>query len=203
MKKALIKTGMVFLLAGGSVMAQDSNTNSFNNNSTNTTTIYNNNSTNTMVGYDQPPIFRANEFQIEAFGTDSLNQHTIDHLSGDRIRHHSTLGAGLGVSYFFLPFLGVTGEGYTENTAHNFVDDADGSLIARIPISLGRFGIAPYAFGGGGHKFDPIEASYWQAGGGVEFRFGAHLGVFVDARYVGIDKIQNYGLGRAGIRYSF
>ena len=94
---------------------------------------------------------------------------------------------------------------YTENTDAHFVDDVDGSLIVRIPIPLGNtgLGLAPYGFGGGGHKFDPVEASYVHAGGGVEFRFTPHIGIFVDARYVWADHVKDYGLGRAGVRFAF
>jgi hypothetical protein len=146
-------------------------------------------------------LYQANEFSVDLFGTDALDKHTIDHPSGHRIRHDSRLGAGLGVNYFFLRYLGVGAEAYSEDTRHNFVDNVSGSLIGRLPI--GNSGFAPYAFAGGGHQFDPVIASFGHVGGGLEYRFIHNVGIFVDARWVWTDRDRDYGLGRAGVRVAF
>ena len=146
--------------------------------------------------------YRADELSIDAFGSGSIGQQTINHISGNRIQKNGRAGAeGVGVNYFFTRYIGISGDAYSENTAHNFVDSASGNLIGRIPI--GNTGVAPYVFGGGGHQFDEIEQNFAQAGGGIEFRFAENVGFFVDARYVFADKTQNYGVGRAGIRLNF
>ncbi len=111
------------------------------------------------------------------------------------------LGAGLGVNYFILRYVGVGGDLYTENTAHDLVDNASGNVIFRYPI--GQTGLAPYVYGGGGYKWDPVQTAFGQVGGGLEFRFTPHIGVFVDARYVLADRIRDYGVGRAGVRFAF
>ena len=147
------------------------------------------------------PFYRAQEFSIDAFGSGSLGEQTIDHISGDRVEHNGRLGAGAGLNYFFTRYIGIGGDAYSENTAHCFVDSASGNLIGRIPI--GDTGVAPYIFGGGGYQFDEAAQKFGQAGAGVEFRFCKHLGFFVDARYIFADKTQDYGLGRAGLRLSF
>ena len=147
------------------------------------------------------PFYRAQEISIDAFGTGSLREQTIDHISGARVDRNGRLGAGAGLNYFFCRYVGVGGDAYTENTAHDFIDSASGNLIARLPI--GDTGIAPYVFGGGGYQFDEVSQKFAQGGAGVEFRFTRHLGFFVDARYVFADRTENYGVGRAGLRLSF
>ena len=146
-------------------------------------------------------LYRANEFSVEAFGAGTINQYTIDHPSGDRVRHNLRLGAGLGGSYFFTQNLGIEGEAFTQNTAGHLVDQTGGSLVARFPIA--DSGLAPYVFGGGGHLFDPVAGTFGHFGGGLECRFNPHFGIFTDARYVFTDRIHNYGEGRLGVRFAF
>ena len=189
MKNALITSGAMLLIAAGSVLAADD--------------MSANNTSSRTMRYDDSTtgIYRANELSIDGFGTDSIGHYTINHLSGDRVWHSSRLGAGLGLNYFITRYVGIGGDAYTENTAHNFVDNASVNLIFRIPI--GETGLAPYVYGGGGHKFDPINATFWQLGVGLEYRFTPHFGLFVDARYVNAEKISDYGVGRVGARFAF
>ncbi len=192
MKKSILIQGALFILAAGTVLGADDM-------STTTTTT----TTGSNVHYDPhaEDLFRANELSLDGFGTVALGQQTLDHISRQRINQNARLGIGGGLNYFFTRNIGVGGEAYTENTSHNFIDDVSGNLIGRLP--LGQSGFAPYIFGGGGHKFDPVEASFLQAGGGFEFRFTHNIGVFADARFVFINKISDYGLGRAGLRIAF
>jgi len=146
-------------------------------------------------------LYRAQELTIDLFGSGSINQQTINHLSGDKVTHNGRLGAGAGLNYFFCRYIGIGADAYSENTGHSFVDSTSGNLIGRLPI--GDTGIAPYIFAGGGYQFDQVEQGFGQGGGGLEFRFTEKWGLFVDARYVIADKTENYGLGRVGLRLSF
>ena len=156
-----------------------------------------------QVSYDQHPdnLYHANELSLDLFGTDALDRYTTEHPSENRVRHDSRLGAGIGLNYFFLRYIGVGADAWTENTAHNFVDNVSGSLILRLPFE--PLGLAPYAFGGGGHQFDPSVASFVHGGAGLEWRFVKHVGIFADGRYVWTDRTRNYSLFRAGVRLSF
>jgi hypothetical protein len=153
---------------------------------------------NTSADYS---FYRTQELSIDLFGSGTLNEQTIDHISGDSVQHNGRLGLGAGANYFFTRYIGVGGDFYTENTEHIFVDSASGNLIGRLPI--GDTGIAPYIFGGAGHEFYQVEQTFGQAGAGVEFRFAQHIGFFIDARYVFADRTDDYGVGRAGLRLSF
>lgn len=149
----------------------------------------------------EPDFYRAHEFSLDLFGSGSIGQQTINNLSGDRISRDVRLGAGAGVNYFFTRHFGLGGEAYTENTGHSFVDSASLNLVGRLPI--GDSGLAPYLFVGGGYQFDDIEQRLLNTGAGLEVRFHRNWGIFVDARYVITDETKNYGVGRAGVRFSF
>lgn len=145
--------------------------------------------------------YRAHETSLDLFGSGSVGQQTINHITGVRANRDVQLGAGAGLNYFITRNLGVGAEAYSENTGHSFIDNASGSLIARFP--LGQSGFAPYVYGGGGRQFDPSELWFGHAGGGVEYRFSPRFGAFIDARYVLTDGTRNHGVGRAGVRLVF
>lgn len=153
------------------------------------------------VKYDNHDLYRANELDVDLFGSASVGQYTVDHLSGNRLRHNARLGAGVGMSYFFNRNVGLGVDAYTENKSHSFVDSTSASLIVRFP--LGESGFAPYIFGGGGYQFDASESIFAQAGAGFEYRMNPHVGLFVDVRGVLPDKTQYFGLGRLGMRFAF
>ena len=150
---------------------------------------------------DYPPLYRSQELDLDLFGSGSLAKDTLEHISGDRFRHHSLWGGGGGLTYFFCRYVGVGGEFDAEDRSHRFIDSADGNVFVRIPIF--NTGLAPYAFGGGGYQFEDFRQSFGQAGAGLEFRFTRQLGVFLDGRYVIADQSENYAEARAGFRITF
>jgi hypothetical protein len=152
-------------------------------------------------GTDNTGIYRASETSLDVFGTGSIKQETINHSSGFRYREDVELGAGVGLNHFFTRNFGLGAEAYAEDTERHFVDKASANLIARFP--LGESGFAPYGYLGGGRQFDPIELSFGQVGGGLEFRFNAKWGTFADARYVLTDGAKDHGLVRLGVRLVF
>lgn len=149
----------------------------------------------------QRDLYRCNELSLDAFGTASLGQHTLAHLSGSRVRHNTEFGAGVGLNYFITRNFGLGADVYSENTSGPFLDSASANLILRLP--LGQSGFAPYIFGGGGQQFDMAKACFGQAGAGIEYRFTRQMGVFVDARAVLPEKTRGYGLARLGLRFAF
>jgi hypothetical protein len=151
--------------------------------------------------YDQSDYYRANEVSVDAFGSASLGKYSLDHISGSRVRHNTRLGAGAGLNYFFTRYIGIGADAYSENTTGAAIDSASANLILRLP--LGESGFAPYIFGGGGHQFDPARVWFGQAGGGMEYRFTPHVGVFLDARWVLPDETKYYGVARLGMRFAF
>jgi len=160
---------------------------------------------NQSLSYEQPEIYRANELSVDAFGTASENEYTLEHLgvsSPQTTKKNTQWGAGAGVNYFATHYLGIGGEGYWQNDHDQpFVHSASGNLLLRLP--LGQSGFAPYAMGGGGHQFDGGKYWFGQAGGGLEYRFCANVGLFIDARMVWPDETKMYGVARAGLRFSF
>jgi hypothetical protein len=153
------------------------------------------------VSHDQPEFYRANELSFDGFGTAALGKYTLDHVSGDRVRHNVRFGAGAGVNYFFTRFFGIGLDAFSENTTGPFIDSAEANLILRVPLGQSRF--APYVFAGGGHTFDSVKASFGQAGAGMECRITPHVGVFIDGRAVVPDRTRYYGVARLGMRLAF
>jgi hypothetical protein len=146
-------------------------------------------------------LFQAHELNFDLFGTVSLGQETIEHLSDNRVQDDGRLGLGLGLTYFPTRMLGIGGDAYTENTQHSFVDNASGNLILRFPIESAH--LAPYIYGGGGRQFDPSEEWFAQAGAGLELRIIRNFGIFADARYVFLDRFDDFGVGRLGLRLRY
>jgi hypothetical protein len=154
-----------------------------------------------IASNDQGELYRANELSVDAFASGSLGKYSIDHLTGQRVRHDTQLGAGLGINYFFTRNIGIGADAYSENTTGSLVDSASANLILRLP--LGKSGFAPYVFGGGGFHFEDIRTQFAQAGVGMEYRFCPHMGVFIDARGVLPDHTPDYGVARLGLRFAF
>jgi hypothetical protein len=153
------------------------------------------------VSNNQGDYYRCNELSVDAFGTASIGEWTIQHLSNARVRHNAQLGVGAGLSYFITRNIGIGAEAYSENTTGAFVDSASVNLTLRLP--LGQSGFAPYAFGGGGHQFDMAQMWFGQFGAGMEYRFTPHVGIFVDARAVVPNETRYYGVARLGMRFAF
>jgi len=146
--------------------------------------------------------YKANEVNLSIFGSGTLGETTLRDPSSKKIRRNGKLGAGAGLSYFFCRYVGVEGYAYSESTGgRHFVDNVGGDLVGRLPI--GNSGVAPYIFAGGARQLDPLIQWTLDAGGGVEWRFAPHVGVFVDARYVWADETKDYGLGRLGLKVGF
>ena len=153
------------------------------------------------VSTNQSDYYRSSELSVDAFGTGSLGEYTLDHLSSDRVRQNIRFGAGAGINYFLTRNIGIGADAYSENTTGAFIDSASASLILRLP--LGQSGFAPYIFGGGGHQFDMGQMWFGQAGGGMEYRFTPHVGVFIDGRGVLPNETKLYGVARVGLRFAF
>jgi hypothetical protein len=165
------------------------------------TTIVQTEPSTVVVTNETEPMYRDQEFSIDAFGSLSLGEQFIDKISSDRIRKNGRLGAGAGVNLFFAKNVGIGADAWSEDTRGQFIDNVSGSLIVRLPI--GNSGLAPYVFGGGGYEFEPVDQAYGHFGAGLEIRFNPHVGIFVDARYIVPRKTDDFGLGRAGFRFSF
>ena len=142
-----------------------------------------------------------NELEVGIFGSGTVGRSTLVNPSSRRIERDGKLGAGASLGYYFHRYVGVEGYAYSESTSEHFVDNVGGDLLLRLP--LGHSGFALYGLAGGGRQFDPEIQWYLDAGGGVEWRFTDHVGVFVDARYVWADETKDYGLARAGLKFGF
>jgi len=156
-------------------------------------------------------LFHGNEFDVSIYGAVGLGR--VDHYSttkfsdGENVgstKHytHTAWGGGVEADYFFTKYFGLGVEG-DWLAGHDAISSVSGNLIGRYPFEMGSWAWAPYGFIGGGGQFDSQNAGYGQVGGGVEFRFRSHWGIFSDGRWVMHDDFINYALIRAGIRFNF
>lgn len=145
-------------------------------------------------------LYTPQELSLDLFGTYSAGERRIEDLFETNIRH-GEWGGGVGLNYFFTREIGIGGDIKIGDNRGNFVDQALGSLIARLPIA--NSGFAPYIFGGGGRGFDPAWEWLGHAGVGAEYRFNPATGIFIDSRYVWADKTPDRILFRAGLRLVF
>ena len=156
---------------------------------------------NQGIRYDQCDLYRSGELSVDAFGTASLGEYSLNHLTGARVRHDTRLGVGAGINYFFTRNIGIGADAYSENTHGSFIDSASANMLFRFP--LGQSGFAPYGFGGGGYQFDLTEKWFAQVGAGMEYRFTPMVGIFMDARWVLPEHTPTYGVARLGLRFAF
>lgn len=157
-----------------------------------------------ILGADKLPVdskYNAKEVSFDLFGSASLSQDVLNNWSSDKIEEDVRLGAGLGVNYFHTVNFGLGLEAYSENTGHALFDAGSLNFIGRLP--LGKWGLAPYGYGGIGYQFEGADYKFFQAGAGLEYRFNPKFGAFADARYVFTDGLPNHALGRLGIRVCF
>ena len=110
-------------------------------------------------------------------------------------------GGGFGVNYFFARYFGVGYEAawYSNNGVAEHMP-LGVNFFLRMPIC--QWNLAPYAMAGAGGAWDGEAKAYGNVGGGIEYRFTNHFGLFVDSRYFfgGTGNVTNL---RSGLRFAF
>jgi hypothetical protein len=148
--------------------------------------------TTEQVDADYEP-FPSHQLSLQAFGT---------YATRDREGESTDMGGGgLGLTYFFTRYVGIGADTYIEEWKWPY--RVNGSAILRLPLPEQFSKLAVYGFGGGGREFKDIPQFTWHGGGGLEYKFTRHLGLFADAREVFPDKTANYTLVRAGVSFGF
>ncbi|MDB6075505.1 MAG: hypothetical protein JWO89_3145 [Verrucomicrobiaceae bacterium] len=113
-------------------------------------------------------------------------------------------GGGVTAEYFFTEMLGIQTNYSVYNTQsehHQF----DGDLVLRFPIHSAC--IAPYLMAGGGFSTNSDQQGDFNAGAGIEARFGAmkKTGVFLDGAYhfhTG-NNDRDFTIARLGVKFVF
>jgi hypothetical protein len=165
-----------------------------------------------------PPtsFFRANELDIGVFATYDKGVGDVSNLG---IGEHSW-GGGLDVAYFPWLYGGFRFQGSAVNLtrADQTAGIVTGDVVLRYPLDLviPNFHLAPYGFAGiggllggldGTNRFgDQRTASkvLGNFGGGLEYRFTPHVGIFTEAGYDVIDGPSNNAVQiNWGARFAF
>jgi hypothetical protein len=199
MKIKFVTLTAVALLTAGAVTAQTTVT------ETTTTTTHVWTDPNAWWGshwaYSTGDRYTANELSLDFFASYLAGERRAEDLFKTNIRH-GFWGGGVGANYFFTRNIGIGADmNIPDDGGGNFINNVNGSLIARFPIA--QSGLAPYVFGGGGRQTDPAWEWTGHAGVGVEYRFNPVTGLFTDARYTWVKHTSDEILFRAGLRFVF
>jgi hypothetical protein len=167
--------------------------------------------------------FRANEWSLGLFGAYGW---TYDRNRRGISDHY--WGGGVDGQYFPLQYLGfaIEGDFFNEIPGDTFGSTVSGNVIFRYPLDnkSPNLHLAPYGFAGVGGLFNS-GTSFSEAfengvrfrrsrhsensvlgdfGGGLEYRFTPHIGLFSDVRFNLVDGPKNNYLStRFGLRYAF
>lgn len=140
--------------------------------------------------------FRDTEFQIDGFGAFLANPE----FDTEGRTLNTGVGGGAGLNFFFARYFGVGVEALWYGNGGSAEHMINGNAFFRYPIC--RWNLAPYVMVGGGSGWDHVNVGYVSVGGGVEWRFHKHIGLFVDGRaFLGAPDV--LGVTRTGIRFAF
>jgi len=135
--------------------------------------------------------FRAPDFTVDLFGTWANK----DRFGAD----DDNFGGGLGFTFFFIRYLGISADSYIEEWKLPY--RANASLVARIPV--GQSGLAPYAFGGGGRQWKYVTQYTAHAGAGLQLKLNPYTALFGDWRRVFPEETDDHHLVRFGLNVGF
>lgn len=135
--------------------------------------------------------FKAPDFTLDMFGT---------WANKDRFgANDDNFGGGLGLTFYFIRFLGISADSYIEEWKWPY--RASASLVARIPV--GQSGLAPYGFGGGGRQWKYVPQYSAHAGAGLQLKLNPHTALFGDWRRVFPETTDDHHLVRFGLNVGF
>jgi hypothetical protein len=173
-----------------------------------------------VVAPTPPPpssYFRANELDLGAFATYGTRSDDQSNFRG--IGNHAW-GGGAEVSYFPLIWAGLRVQGAVINLipGDNTAGIVRGDFLARYPLDLvwPNVHAAPYGIAGVGGLFSEYNgirsngtlrfnnSVLGDFGGGLEYRFTPHIGVFSEATWNVVDGSKNNFLQvNFGARFAF
>jgi hypothetical protein len=169
--------------------------------------------------------YRANELDLGAFATYDASFNHNRRAIGDH-----AWGGGLGLSYFPWLYAGFRIQGSVVNTipGDNTSGQVDGDFILRYPLDLlyPNIHLAPYAYAGigglfsenggfeefnrnavefrRGHHHHDHDSVLGNFGGGLEYRFTRHIGIFSEVGYEVVDGPKNNFMQvNVGLKYAF
>ena len=164
-----------------------------------------------------PSLFRAHELDLGAFATYGTNFGSGDNHKG--IGDHAW-GGGVDAAYFPWLYAGFRVQGAVVNLipGDQTAGIVSGSFILRYPLDLcwPNIHLAPYAIAGVGGLIDGYNGLrpngtlrstnevLGDFGGGFEYRFSPHIGLFGETTYNVVDGPRNNFLqANFGLRYAF
>lgn len=147
------------------------------------------------------PIFRDQEIYFDGYGS-YLHRYGGRKCGCDDSGDQGGFGGGFAIGYTFAYYVGAR-----LDVNFSSVDDAQtnvgGDIIIRYPFPEAH--LAPYAFVGGGVEAADGNHGFFRVGGGIEWRFTPHFGIFSEGSYAWVDQggdAENLTV-KVGIRYIY
>ncbi len=143
-------------------------------------------------------LFRDQELFFDIYGSYLQNRETNCDCESKRDGY----GGGFAIGHYFGYYVGAR-----LDVNFSSVEDAKtnigGDILLRFPIQTAH--LAPYAFVGGGVQVANGNNGFLRVGGGIEWRFTPHFGIFGEGSYSWVDqenRANNLTI-KAGIRYIY
>ncbi len=146
------------------------------------------------------PLFRDQELFFDLYGSYVRHDERSSGHSGHSDR--DGFGGGLSIGHYFGYYIGARFD-----VNFSSVDAAEitlgGDILLRYPIRETH--VAPYVFAGGGVMLDHGDPGFFRLGGGLEWRFTPHFGIFGEGSYGWVyqDTDGENLLIKVGIRYIY
>ncbi len=143
-------------------------------------------------------LFRDSELFFEGYGSYLHLKESDCGCDGKR----EGWGGGLAIGHYFGYYIGARLD-VNFSSLEEAKTTLGGDILLRYPIPDTH--IAPYAFVGGGVQFHDGDNGFIRVGGGIEWRFTPHFGIFGEGSYAWVSQestTENL-LIKAGIRYIY
>ena len=159
-----------------------------------------------------------------ASGKKVTNSHDPTHYVKRRRTEHHAAGGGIQLAYFINRFVGIAADAAFLG-GNPYVTAVTANVILRYPFEFGQqnlagygkdgksdgkdvmpgptWGLAPYVIFGGGGQWDGQGVGIADVGGGLEFRFRQHYGLYLENRWIVRNSHQNYDATTIGVSYNF
>ncbi len=147
-------------------------------------------------GSDTNSVYQGREFSVATFAS---------YQTDGIVTGTDQWGAGLQADFFLTRNIGLTlASSKTSFGEGGAIQNVAVGPVIRLPIC--QTGWSPYILGGIGFDFDNGNERYYYGGGGLEYRFTRHVGLFGDAQYVWRDYLvldRGATVARFGLRWTF
>lgn len=178
------------------------------------------------TGSTRTPVLHSSAVAVgsKSSGGKVTSSHDPKTFVNRRRTEHNAAGGGVQLAYFINRFVGIAADAAFLG-GNPYVTAVTANVILRYPFEFGgdklagygkdgksdgkavttgpTWGVAPYVIFGGGGQWDGQGVGIADVGGGLEFRFKDHYGIYLESRWIVRNSSQNYAATTLGVSYNF